>query len=184
MKIQITPLNRGKIINPHRTNFNELKEKRGGILLHYDDSSSDSSAAEWFKHPECAVSYNYLVLDDGSFHQIAPSNKRAWHAGVCRSSSSKLSYLDANSFFIGIAAATNGKTPATQKQILTISGLCRLMFEAHGWNLNSELWRISGHADEAWPRGRRIDPYGFDPRNPILDPKHIRELVPSTQLVP
>src|SRR5262245_2136016 len=75
-------------------NFNELKEPRRGVMLHYDDSSSDAGAVAWFTDPECQVSYNYLVLDDGSYVPIVPEGKRAWHAGVCKTSNSaRLPYV-------------------------------------------------------------------------------------------
>lgn len=171
-------------------NFNALREPRVGVMLHYDDSASDSGAVAWFTDPDCQVSYNYLVLDDGSYVPIIPEGKRAWHAGVCRSSEpARLRYADANSAFVGIAVATNGKIPATAAQRETVAWLTRREFQRHGWSL-AETWRIVGHDAEAvWPssaetpvhlrgkRGRKIDPTGPKPERPILSTQQVRAMV-------
>jgi N-acetyl-anhydromuramyl-L-alanine amidase AmpD len=171
-------------------NFNDLREPRIGVMLHYDDSSSDPGAMEWFTDPRCDVSYNYLVLDDGRYVAVIPEGKRAWHAGACRSSDpERLSYDDANSAFIGISVATNDKIPATPQQVETVAWLTRKMFTDHGWK-TSETWRIVGHDDEAvYPnkpdvplklrgkRGRKIDPTGRNKNKPILSVEEIRKRV-------
>ncbi|MBV9879050.1 MAG: N-acetylmuramoyl-L-alanine amidase [Gemmatirosa sp.] len=171
-------------------NFNALKEARRGVMLHYDDSSSDAGAVAWFTDPECKVSYNYLVLDDGAYVPIVPDGKRAWHAGVCKTSDpARLPYADANSAFVGIAVATNDKTPATPAQIETVVWLTRREFERNGWPL-TDGWRIVGHDSEAiWPsdadtpvnlrgkRGRKIDPRGPDATRPILSTATVRARV-------
>ena len=154
-----------------------LKDKRLGVMLHYDGSVSDYGGMNWFRSSDCKVSYHFLVLDDGSYVPIAPIGSAAWHAGNCTPSNSTLHYHHANSAFYGIAAATNSTTPVTQKQLLTISALTRMVFDLNKWDLR-QTWRITGHADEAWPRGRRIDPYGFETRSPILNIKSVKELLP------
>jgi N-acetyl-anhydromuramyl-L-alanine amidase AmpD len=171
-------------------NFNDLKEPRLGVMLHYDDSSNDSSAVEWFTDPECKVSYNVLVLDDGSFVPIVPPSKRAWHAGSCSTSdASRLAYRDANSAFLGVAVATNDKIPATAAQLDTVVWLVRSLFAEHGWPTD-QTWRIVGHDTEAiWStapdvpaglrgkRGRKIDPTGTHPDRPILSVDAVRARV-------
>ena len=171
-------------------NFNDLREPRRGVMLHYDDSSSDSGAMGWFTDPACEVSYNYLVLDDGSYVAVIPDGKRAWHAGACLSSDpAKLPYKDANSAFFGVAVATNAKTPATPAQVETVAWLTRKLFAEQGWPL-SETWRIVGHDAEAiyadkadvpkrlrGKRGRKIDPTGPNKNKPILSLEEIRKRV-------
>lgn len=154
-----------------------LRESRLGVMLHFDASSNDRSAVDWFAHPDCKVSYQWLVLDDGSCVRIAPDTARAWHAGVCRPSSPRLQYQDGNSAFYGIAIASNEKVQATARQLLTVAFLTRGYFERHGWPLD-ELWRIVGHDSEAWPRGRKTDPTGPLKLNPILSVDSVRSLVP------
>lgn len=155
-----------------------LHEPRQGVLLHYDGSASDEGAAGWlFSDP--GVSYNWLILDNGAQHAIAPIDARAWHAGVCRSSDPRLEYSDANSAFYGIALAARPPDVATQAARDAIARLVVSLFARHGWP-RWETWRIVGHGSEAWPRGRKQDPIGPDPLNPVLDPAWIRDAVAHT----
>jgi N-acetyl-anhydromuramyl-L-alanine amidase AmpD len=161
-------------------NHSALREPRQGICLHYDASTTDKGAVSWFKHPDCRVSYQLLVLDSGDWVRIAPDDRRAWHAGRCKPGDDQLQYSDANSALYGIAAATNNKVDVTPVQLLTIAYLCKLYFAAEQWSLE-QLWRITGHEHEAWPRGRKSDPSGGDPHNPIFSVDQVRELVPLIQ---
>lgn len=161
--------------------WNDLKEQRIGVMIHYDASSSDAGAVAWFRDPKCQVSYQVLVLDDGTYCRIAPDDKRAWHAGVCKPSNPKLRYVDANSAFYGIAAATNDAVDVTPLQMLTIAWLTRRYFETHNWGLG-ETWRVVGHRTEAWPRGRKSDPEGPSLTNPIFSVADITQLLGRVQL--
>lgn len=163
-----------------------LREPRQGVMLHYDGSSTDKGAIAWFKDPRAEVSYQNLVLDDGSYVSIAPIGARAWHAGYCKPSSKRFTYKDGNSAFYGIAAATDGKTAVTATQLLTIADLCVFYFKLNGWSLKNDLWRITGHSAEAvygpndpraGMRGRKIDPEGNDSKKPILSVEDVRYLV-------
>ena len=161
--------------------YSNLRERRVGVMLHYDGSGSDSSAVHWFADERCKVSYNLLVRDDGSYVRIAPDTARAWHAGRCKPSNpTKLPYTDANSAFYGIAIASSGKHAVTALQMLTVALLCRQYFDTHGWDL-SETFRIVSHSSEAWERGRKTDPAGTDPKNPILSVDDIRQLLPNVE---
>ena len=146
-------------------------------MLHYDGSKSDRGGLAWFAHPDCRVSYTYVVGDLGEITQIAPLDRRAWHAGRCRPSRGVVSYQDANSAWIGVAALTNEKTDVTAAQTLSIAWLCRWLFAHYGWPIIDVERRITGHGFEAWPRGRKSDPEGTDPLNPILSTADVRELV-------
>lgn len=162
--------------------YNEqLRGPRIGVMVHYDGSASDKGGVEWFAHPDCRVSYNYLVLDDGSYVEIAPPTARAWHAGLCAPSDpERLSYSDANSAFYGISAATNDRFDVTPLQLLTIAWLTRQCFELEGWPV-TEAYRIVGHSSEAvfrdGRRGRKIDPEGPNRENPIFSPEDVRQLL-------
>ena len=168
-----------EIRNEH---YSRTREKRLGVMIHYDGSGSDRGAVEWFADPRCRVSYHYLVLDDGSYVAIAPLDRRGWHAGKCETSDpERLPYKDANSAFFGIAAATNNRADVTPLQLLTIAWLTRRLFEREGWDV-TETWRIVGHRTEATPRGRKTDPEGGDLLNPILSPDDVRHLLGRVQL--
>lgn len=160
-------------------NWNSRREPRVGIMLHYDGSLSDPGAVAWLRDdPRCRVSYNYLILDDGTRVQIAPEEARAWHAGVCRPSSDRLPYHDANSAFLGVAIAATPPDRVQPRQFAEVVQLCQEYFRVRGWSL-VETWRIVGHETEAWPRGRKIDPRGPNPAQPVLDVGLVRSAVGS-----
>ena len=153
-------------------NWGDRTQPRIGIMLHFDGSASDAGAIAWLRDdPRAKVSYNWIVTDDGGQVTIAPQDARAWHAGVCRPSDSRLTYRDANSAFYGIAvAATSGQT-VTIRQYNTVVNLCAALMKHHGWR---DPWRIVGHDTECWPRGRKVDPTGPDPNHPVLDVEAVR----------
>ena len=155
----------------------KLYETRKGIMLHYDASVSDPGAVTWLtKDKRCKVSYNWLVLDDGSVIEVAPPSARAWHAGVCQPSPTAPSYKDANSAFYGIAVAATAGDHATEAQENAVIDLCLDIFEREKWK-KSDVFRIVGHNVEAWPRGRKVDPEGPEPSDPVLSVDDIREAV-------
>ena len=159
-----------------------LREPRRGVMVHYDGSTTDHGGLAWFDDPRCEVSYQVVVLDDGRWAQIAPDSARAYHAGACRTSDPKrLPYRDANSAFLGIAALTDDRHKVTEAQLITIAWKARAWFAENGWSAD-ETWRVLGHDTEAWPRGRKIDPTGPDPLNPILKVEDVRYLVPRFRL--
>lgn len=174
-----------------------LAAPRGGVMLHYDDSSDDAASLEWFNDPRCSNGYTWLVLDDGRTIELADPAFRTPHAGPCLTPY-------ANSVFYGIAAATNGVVPATRAQVETIVQLCGALFRHHRWDASEVRTRIVGHDAQAiWTReqthmagisdakgrllwgklGRKVDPTGQrrDGRK-ILDVDEVRAGV-RTQLV-
>lgn len=156
--------------------WNELREPRLGVMLHYDASASDAGGLAWLRDPRCMVSYNWLVLDDGTAHAIAPEDKRAWHAGVCRPSTAQLTYRDANSAFYGVSIAARPGDRATQAQKEAVARLCLGLFGKEGWSV-CDTWRVVGHNTEAWARGRKVDPEGPDPARPVLSVDEIRSIM-------
>ena len=139
-----------------------LRAPRSGIMLHYDDSSSDASALEWFRDPRCTNGYTWLVLDDGYVVELADPGMRTPHAGPCL-------MPNANSRLYGIAAATNGSVRATEQQLNAIARVCSAVSRHHHW-VNPVL---VGHDEQAiwtalyttrrelWGRtGRKVDPTG------------------------
>jgi N-acetyl-anhydromuramyl-L-alanine amidase AmpD len=155
-------------------------------MLHYDASSSDAGAVQWLRHdPRAKVSYNWLVLDSGNIIEIAPHDKRAWHAGCCRSDDARLKYQDANSAFYGISLAATVGDVATREAKRSIADLCITLFGNEGWAF-TEVWRIvshrtqavycSGHA-KAGRRGRKNDPEGPDLAHPVLNTNEIRGML-------
>lgn len=155
-------------------NWGKLTGKRLGVMLHYDDSTSDASGIQWLtKDPRCHVSYNFAVRDNGSVVEVAPQEARAWHAGVCHSSRPDLIYQDANSAFYGVAITAKAGDVVSPAQFNGVLALCRKLFRANGWPL-TDAWRITTHSAEAWPRGRKVDCEGQGEK-PLLDPAQVRQ---------
>ena len=147
----------------------------GGVLIHFDDSSEDHWAVEWFSDPACKVSYNRLYLRDGTIVQITPSmSSCAWHAGVCLTK-------NANSYYYGLSAATNNKVPVDAKQLDNMIADTVSIFKFHGWTAADVHARIKGHEEEACfanrKLGRKIDPTGTHPEAPILSLPAFRQAV-------
>lgn len=146
-----------------------LASRRGGIMLHYDDSSRDDWAVAWFDDPRCTNGYTWLVLDDGRVVELADPGLRTPHAGPCLTPA-------ANSVFYGIAAATNGTIRATYAQLEAIEEICAAVIRHHQWPVRSLAdleQRIVGHDAQAiWTSaytpqrplwgtlGRKVDPTG------------------------
>jgi N-acetyl-anhydromuramyl-L-alanine amidase AmpD len=157
-----------------------LAAGRGGVMLHYDDSSSDDSALEWFADPRCANGYTWLVLDDGRVVELADPGMRTPHAGPCLTPM-------ANSVYYGIAAATNGFVLATEQQLDSIVNVCAALLRHHQWVTD----RIVGHDEQAvWTAaytarrglwgtlGRKVDPTGRRPDGrPVIDLTEMRRRV-------
>lgn len=160
-------------------NANALREPRIGALIHY--SAGDFvSTVDWCRNPTSKVSYNAVIAPDGAAVQVVPWELRAWHAGVCRPSTTSRAYTDANSAFYGIALA-GGPTfgPPADAQRMTLNSILHDRFEAHGWPV-VEWWRIASHGAEAWPRGRKEDPEGPDKANPWLSLDDVRSALAVT----
>jgi len=147
------------------SNYGKLREPRVGVMLHYDASGSDSGAVAWLtRDPRCRVSYNNLILDDGVNVIVAPSNARAWHAGVCKPSDNVPHYLDANSAFYGLSIAAKKGDSITLPQFdAVVTQICQ-WFDEEGW-FYSDAHRITSHHLEAWPRGRKVDIEGIEGYN-------------------
>ena len=163
-----------------------LAAPRGGIMLHYDDSSRDDWAVEWFDDPRCTNGYTWLVLDDGRVVELADPAMRTPHAGACKTK-------NANSLYYGIAAATNGLVPATDAQLASIIDLCVAVARHHRWTPSSIADRVVGHDEQAiWTSvntpvralwgttGRKRDPRGLraDGR-PIIDVARVKTTLTS-----
>lgn len=177
---------------PQGSYWHELRGERMGVMLHYDGSASDAGGLAWLQGLPVKASYNLVILDDGSWGIIAPLKKAAWHAGKSRSSDpARFPYADgmANHAFYGICILTNEKVDVTMPQALTAAWLAARLFARHGWSPETETWRVTTHAAEAWARGRKSDPEGYEfhqagGKNPIWSAADVRTLLPLFREVP
>ena len=158
--------------------WNQPQGPRVGVMLHYT-AGTDLSGLQWLLFdPACKVSYNWLVLDDGTTVSVAPKEARAYHAGKCKRSRFAPQYVDANSAFYGIAVAAQKGDVATDRQMGMVVALIVGLFIEHGWTADDVHTRITDHAAEAWPRGRKVD------TGTVLPLHEVRALVRKTLLEP
>jgi N-acetyl-anhydromuramyl-L-alanine amidase AmpD len=143
--------------------WGDLEQPRFGVGVHYT-GGTDRSGLQWLLFdPRCRVSYNWLILDSGTVVTVAPKHARAWHMGPCRPSAGILAatkgqgYHDANSAFYGIAIAAESGDTATPAQLAMVVQLTAALFREHQWPAEHVAFRLTDHAAEAWPRGRKVD---------------------------
>jgi len=161
-------------------NHNALRGDRQGLMVHYSAGSFAGTVA-WCRDPASGVSYNRVVGPEGEVVVLVPDDRRAWHAGVCRPTS-RFAYADANSAFEGIALSGGPPVPPTAAQVGALVRVLAERMRARRWGA-AEIWRITGHEHEAWPRGRKHDPSGGSVP-PWLDLDAVRTIVAAALAAP
>lgn len=165
-----------KIIERFCDQHNELREPRQGVMLHYDESTGDEGGLQWFFDPACDVSYDFWISRKGLIYRLVPPGRRAWHAGNCRPARG-YNYQDANSAFVGVSiAAAHTWERATPAQLAAVVELCSSLGANNSWPLDNPVW-ITGHNVQAWPRGRKSDPEGYNPARPVMSVAEVRAAV-------
>lgn len=171
---------------------------RLGIMAHFDASRTDDGALSWFDSPEFKLSYNRAYTDNGRRIHLTPTiERRAYHAGKCRSDARV--HDNANSSFYGLAITAGDGQLATLEQFTAFCVDAAVIAKYHqlrgdpGWELaNIDYW-ITGHEDwaiyspestpnrELWGKlGRKHDPTGDNPHKglpPVLDKVAVRRTV-------
>jgi len=154
-------------------NWNAVREPRVGVMLHYDASSSDRGAVQWLLNdpaPRCHTTGWCSMM--GPWWR-SPGRYASVARGHLPTSDPRTPYRDANSAFWGLSVAATDGDVATTAQKAAVADLCRQCFKRQGWPL-TQVWRIVGHSTECWPRNRKVDPEGSDPRRPVLSVWEIR----------
>lgn len=126
------------------------KKKPDMLVLHYTGMASAENALRWLTTPESKVSAHYLVDEIGRIVQMAPEERRAWHAGVSRWAGE----TDINSASIGVEIHNPGHDgdyphfPETQMR--AVEALSKDIVRRHG--IKAE--RVLAHSDVAPMRKR------------------------------
>jgi hypothetical protein len=172
--------------------------RRRGVMIHFDDSSSDKGALAWFRDPDFKLSYNRAYRDDGTRIRITPSiHDTAWHAGVCLVEAglpvgtvgNGFRYGGANTGYFGLAITAGAHEHITLEQLDALTTDIAIIFRAAGWSPDDVDDRIVGHDSRAifnprdnpkepslWGKlGRKIDPTGFNANDPVIDMGQLRE---------
>lgn len=158
---------------------------RHGIMLHFDASRTDQGAINWFDDPEFLLSYNRAYTDNGRRIKLTPTiEHRAYHAGKCRSDA--VVHDNANSSFYGLCITAGDGQVATTEQFTAICVDAAVIARYHqlrgdpGWGIDNIDYWITGHEDWAFPKGRKHDPTGENPKKglpPVLDKIAARDTI-------
>jgi N-acetylmuramoyl-L-alanine amidase len=135
-------------------NHNERRgySKPDCVILHYTGMPTGEAALALLRDPAAEVSSHYFVWEDGRTVQLAPEDRRAWHAGV----SFWKGKTDLNSASIGIEIVNPGHAgglrPFPEVQIAAVIALVHDIMARH--KIKRE--RLLAHSDIA--PARKIDP--------------------------
>jgi N-acetylmuramoyl-L-alanine amidase len=140
------------LISAPTPNFDQRRGPPDMVVLHYTGMRTGSEALERMCDPEAKVSAHYMIEEDGRIYQLAPEERRAWHAGVSFWKGER----DINSVSIGIELVNPGHELGYQDfPEMQIEALIGLLDAIRGrWTIPNA--RILGHSDVA-PE-RKIDP--------------------------
>jgi AmpD protein len=97
------------------------------------------------------LSAHFLVDRAGRVTQFVATGRAAYHAGASRWRGRE----GCNDFSVGIELIGDAGRDFTARQYATLARLCRDLMRAHP---KIAPRRIVGHAQVAWPRGRKRDP--------------------------
>jgi N-acetylmuramoyl-L-alanine amidase len=140
------------LISAPTPNVDQRRGPPDMVVLHYTGMRTGAEALERMCDPEAKVSAHYMIEEDGRLFQLAPEERRAWHAGVSFWKGER----DINSVSIGIELVNPGHDLGypdfPEMQIEALIGLLDAVRSR--WTIPSG--RILGHSDVA--PGRKVDP--------------------------
>lgn len=117
-----------------------------------------ASAVDWCRRREASVSYHEIIAPDGTLATLVAPERSAWAVGKSRAPA-PWEGASGNAMTYNIALAGGPRTPPTEAQRLVLLQRIVLAFATFGWSLK-DSYRITGHHQWAWPRGRKVDPVG------------------------
>lgn len=126
------------------------------VVLHATaDGGSELSAESWMCNPAAGVSAHLHFRRNGTIVRLVPDSRRAWHAGWSRWNE----LPDVNNFSLGweIANRNDCKEAYTDAQYAALARAA-----AHYVRQGMPPDAFVSHTSVARPRGRKIDPCGFD----------------------
>src|SRR5438270_1332285 len=92
------------LISAPTPNVDQRRGPPDMVVLHYTGMRTGAEALERMCDPEAKVSAHYMIEEDGRVFQLAPEERRAWHAGVSFWKGER----DINSVSIGIELVNPG----------------------------------------------------------------------------
>jgi N-acetylmuramoyl-L-alanine amidase len=110
--------------------------------------------------PQSKVSYHGVIAPDGTYYQVVPDDRAAWHCGV--SEWNGVQNINGISLGLSFVNPNNGVTPLTPQQIAIAKGVIQY------WRQKFPIEAVTTHAAVALPKGRKTDPEGV-PNFRLLD---------------
>ena len=126
------------------------------IVIHCAGTNSDGSALNWLTQKSSKVSAHLLISKAGQVWQLAPFNRRTWHAGKSYYSgkgtgTQNFTTSDVNSHSIGIELIGTGDN-YPNAQINALVDIVTALKAAY------PIIDVVGHDFVAVPAGRKVDP--------------------------
>lgn len=138
-----------KMVNVHFPAKNYRDTTKNYIVIHYDSSMEEKGTLKWLRKKR--NSYHYFVLTNGTILKLVDPKYEAGHAG--------LSFWDGNwhmnRYGIGICLQNWPPNKFTEKQYSSTAWLISRLEKRF---TDIPTHKLVGHADVAWPRGRKKDP--------------------------
>ena len=126
------------------------------VVIHATVIPTLDGVVRRFLDPNTRVSAHYVIDKTGRIVQMAPIEKRAWHAG--RSALDGERHVNDFSVGIELVNRNDGIDPYPQAQLEAAAAVIRRLRERHA----IPDCRIVSHAEVALPAGRKNDPLGLD----------------------
>ena len=120
------------------------------IVLHATGPGSLRGILEYLCDAKSKVSYHGLIASDGTYYNLVPTDRTAWHAGV----SEWNGVQNVNGISLGLAFVNpnDGVIPLTPQQIAVGKGVIQY------WRQQYAIEAVTTHAAVALPKGRKSDP--------------------------
>jgi len=144
------------------------------VCLHWTGGTY-TSALNWCQRVESQVSYHEIIGPRGELATLVSPERAAWAVGRSVAPPPWHGQTTGNAMTYNIALSGAPPTKPTADQLQRLTERLVAAFGHFGWSLK-DGWRITGHHQWAWPRGRKADPQG-DARDPWLDLDAVRAAV-------
>ena len=144
------------------------------VCVHWTGGSY-RSGVDWCTRAESKVSYHEIIGPQGELATLVPPERAAWSVGRSIAPPPWQGATSGNSMTYNIALSGCPPVKPTPDQLRVLTERLVIAFAHFGWSLK-DVFRITGHHQWAWPRGRKADPQG-DARDPWLDLTALRASV-------
>jgi N-acetyl-anhydromuramyl-L-alanine amidase AmpD len=144
------------------------------VCLHWTGGSY-LSAVDWCQRAASKVSYHEIIGPQGELALLVPPDRAAWSVGRSIAPPPWQGATSGNSMTYNIALSGAPPVKPTGDQLRVLTERIVVAFAHFGWSLK-DGFRITGHHQWAWPRGRKVDPQG-SATDPWLDLTALRASV-------